>query len=85
MSDSYNYDDILLEKRIEEDLKKKRSVFEHGDHAPAFRRDLSNIEMLQLRLKGYSYRRIGEVLGCSPNTVKNRLKGNGLLKLVGKQ
>lgn len=60
----------------------KRSPSKHGDCAPAYRRELDVCKMYQLSKKGYSYRKIAELLGCSPNTVRNRLKDEQLLRTL---
>lgn len=60
-------------KRIQEQ-KISISPSKHGYCAPAYRRDLDVENMCQLKKKGYSYRRIARELGCSPNTVRSRLK-----------
>lgn len=47
---------------------------EVGVEASAFRQDLSTEMMVALRKKNYTYRQIADALGCSPSTVRNRLK-----------
>ena len=70
------------EKMIEEheeqqnkeiEIRAFRDVAGQGVHAPAFRDDLDTLEMIKLK-KRFSLREIGRKLGCSPNTVKNRIK-----------
>lgn len=62
----------LLDVEIERHIFK--SIPGHGYNAPAFRKDLDNMKMIELRRKGWSLRKIAEKLNCSPNTVRNRLK-----------
>lgn len=50
-----------------------------GEYAPAFRHDLSTDKMWELCKKGYLYKKIGQELGCSPNTVRNRLMNGDIL------
>ena len=55
------------------------SPTEHGFYAPAYRRDLYDSYMRDLRAKGYSYRKIAEICKCSPNTVRNHLLKEALI------
>lgn len=47
--------------------------FKKGKHTHATREDLDNVRILQLRAAGRTLTQIGEQLGCSPSTVRNRL------------
>lgn len=49
-----------------------------GEETPAFRQDLSTEMMVSLRMENYTYRMIAEKLGCSPSTVRNRLRSLGM-------
>ena len=71
-SDSEYYDhlqEMEMQKWWEQQQKEQRRSI----YASAYRKDLSTEEMVRLRSKGYSLRRIARELQCSPNTVKNRL------------
>ena len=68
------------QEQLEQELKEseqrilKRSHTKSGYCSTAYRRDLNVDMMYQLHKKGYSYRRIAKEMGCSPNTVRSRLK-----------
>lgn len=61
-------------KEREEEKRAFESIPKHGVHAHAFKKGLDNLKMKELRKKNYTYREIAKQLGCSPNTVRNRLK-----------
>lgn len=65
------------ETEREEERWAFENVPKHGIHAHAYKKELDNLRMKKLREKGYSYRKIGKHLGCSPSTVRNRLKKLG--------
>lgn len=64
-----------LEKK--ERLEQERRAFEgkrlQGKNAHAYKHGLDNQKIYSLKVEGKSYREIGRLLGCSPNTVRNRL------------
>lgn len=62
------------EKEREEEARAFESIPKHGVHAHAYNKKLDNLKIKRLRKKGYTYREIAKQLGCSPNTVRNRLK-----------
>lgn len=53
-----------------------------GYFAPAYKKSLDNQKMIKLRREGNSLRKIAEILGCSPSTVRNRLKKLGELYII---
>lgn len=57
-----------LEKRLFEGEPK------HGKFAHAYKRDIDNLLISQLRAEGKSYREIAARFGCSPSTIRNRNK-----------
>lgn len=65
----------------EREREEERWVFEnipkHGVHAHAYKKKLDNLKMKELREKGCTYREIAVQLGCSPSTVRNRLRKMG--------
>ena len=61
-------------------LEPQKRPVKTGVEASAFRQDLSTEMMVYLRKKNYTYRQIADKLGCSPNTVRNRLKDKELLR-----
>lgn len=65
----------------EEEREEERLAFgltpKHGIYANAYKKGLDNYTMKRLRKKGYTYRQIAGKLGCSPSTVRNRLKKLG--------
>lgn len=65
-------------KEREDEKRAFESIPKHGVHAHAFKKGLDNLKMKELREKGLTYREIGKQLGCSPNTVRNRLKKMGV-------
>lgn len=77
---SQDYEDRLLEEYKNNYIEKKTfdSVPKCGYHASAYRDDLDNQEIINLRVKGYSLRKIANILGCSPSTVRNRLNKMGI-------
>lgn len=64
-------------KEREEEKRAFESIPKHGVHAHAFKKGLDNLKMKELRKKNYTYREIAKQLGCSPNTVRNRLQKLG--------
>lgn len=66
------------DEELQPPQEQKRPV-KDGVEASAFRQDLSTEMMVILRKKNYTYRQIAEKLGCSPSTVRNRLKNKELL------
>lgn len=72
------YFDRKLEQFIQEhegELKKQVSAAapECKKRGNAYRPDLDNAKIKELRAKGYSFHKIGEELGASPNTIRSRL------------
>lgn len=63
-------------------LELERRYFEkrkgYGKNAHAYNSDINNIAIMQLRDEGKTLREIAELLGCSPSTIRNRLKILGL-------
>lgn len=57
-----------LEKRLFEGEPK------HGKFAHAYKGDIDNLVIDQLRAEGKSYREIAARFGCSPSTIRNRYK-----------
>lgn len=83
----YEDEDIKKPEQKQEDSSKKqpeesKRQAKKGYEASAFRGDLSTDKMADLRKKGYSYRKIADVFGCSPSTVRNRLRDKELLKAL---
>jgi len=68
------YDEEIERAR---ELRAFDEVPKHGFHAHAYNRKLDNLKMRKLRNKGYTYRQIAKQIGCSPSTVRNRLKKMG--------
>lgn len=65
----------------EEEREEERWTFEaipkHGVHAHAYKKELDNLKIKKLKKNGYTFREIAVQLGCSPSTVRNRLKKMG--------
>lgn len=65
----------MEKKELEE---RERRAFEgkrlQGKNAHAYKNKLDNLTMYHLYQKGKSYREIGQLMGCSPSTVRNRLQ-----------
>ena len=72
-----SYDEMLDELEKKERLEQERRAFEgkrlQGKNAHAYKHGLDNQKIYSLKVEGKSYREIGRLLGCSPNTVRNRL------------
>lgn len=56
----------------------ERKCFEgrkgYGKDAHAYDHDIDNVVIMQLREDGKTLREIAELFGCSPSTIRNRLK-----------
>lgn len=81
-SNRYDDDDDFdpfedVEREREEEKWAFESVPKHGVYAHAYKKELDNHKIRELRKKGYTYRQIAEQLKCSPSTVRNRLKKLG--------
>ena len=72
-----SYDEMLDELEKKERLEQERRAFEgkrlQGKNAHAYKHGLDNQKIYSLKVEGKSYREIGRLLWCSPNTVRNRL------------
>ena len=89
-NEDVNMDDFLYDENEDfdpfgdeaQEREEERWGFEkvpkHGVHAHAYKKNLDNVRMKRLRERGYTYRQIGKQLGCSPSTVRNRLKKMGI-------
>ena len=59
-------------------IARERRAFEgkrlQGKNAHAYKHDLDNKKMYNLYQEGKSYHEIGQLMGCSPSTVRNRLQ-----------
>lgn len=75
--DSDPFYDEMMERKEEKAIFS--AIPKHGVYAHAYRKDLDNLKIKKLWEKNYSYRAIGKQLGCSPNTVRNRLSKLGLV------
>ena len=84
MLDEYQeeYEDDLLQRHLDELAEEEafKKVPKHGCHAPAYKKEIDNMKLLELWRKNYSLRRIAKALGCSVGTVHNRLKKLNLNK-----
>lgn len=71
-----DYDDDHFEEERDRYLEQQTfsSVPKHGFHAHAYKKKLDNLMMMKLREEGKTYRAIAKQLGCSPSTVRNRIK-----------
>ena len=86
--DGYDSNDdwgVLNDRYIaEQELKELERVnFKKGKHTHAYREDLLNSEIIQMRNRGLTLEKIAGQLGCSVSTVRNRLnklKAMNLLK-----
>lgn len=70
---------ILKQKHPEYNQEMSLSV-PKKEKPSAYRQDIDLEELETLYKKGISMNRIGTMLGCSPHTVKRRLKELGILK-----
>lgn len=89
-NEDVNTDDFLYDENEDfdpfgdeaQEREEERWDFEkvpkHGVHAHAYKKSLDNVRMKRLRERGCTYRQIGKQLGCSPSTVRNRLKKMGI-------
>ena len=63
-------------------LELERMCFEErkrcGKNAHAYDFNIDNIAIIQLREEGKTLREIAELFGCSPSTIRNRLKILGI-------
>ena len=66
--------DELEHKEIEKIFSDKKGT---GVEAHAYRHNLDNNLILQLWRQGWTLRKIGAELKCSPNTVRNRIQKMG--------
>lgn len=73
--DNDDYDERFMS---ELERKKFRETPKHGIYAHAYKKQLDNVKIMTLRDQGKSLREIAVALGCSPSTIRNRLK-----KLLG--
>ncbi len=49
----------------------------HGKQAHAYKHEYDNVKIMLLREDGKTYREIAKIIGCSPSTVRNRLRKLG--------
>jgi group I intron endonuclease len=61
----------------------QRIRFSNPKNSPTYRGDLSTKDVISLFEKKLTYREIGKTLGCSIDTVRNRLTKAGLFRLPG--
>lgn len=78
IEDDLEYDN-LLDKFIKEreakiENQRFNSVPGHGKQANAYRHDLDNLKIKEMREKGYSLQKIADMFTCSRSTIRNRLK-----------
>ena len=66
--------DEMERERIEKAFSEKKGA---GVKAHAYRHNLDNNLILQLWRQGWTLRKIGKELKCSPNTVRSRLHKMG--------
>ena len=74
----YDDDDFSEERDRYLEQQTFSSVPKHGIHAHAYKKGLDNLEMMKLRGERKTYREIAKQLGCSPSTVRNRMKKMGV-------
>ena len=67
-----DWDDEQMYRCMEHERFENKPGF--GKYAPAYKHELDNVEMQQLRENGSSYRQIAKRHGCSPSTVRNRIR-----------
>lgn len=78
--DFYDDFDPFGEDEIEKEeiAKAFKSTPKHGVYAHAYNKKLDNWKIKKMREKRYTLRAIAKQLGCSPNTIRNRLKKMGI-------
>ena len=85
--DDFDYNDYwadLNDQHIADNEAQKLAMvnFKKGKHTHAYREDLLNSEIIQLRENGFTLERIAHQLNCSPSTVRNRINKLKMLHLI---